>query len=108
MTPNLPVGHHVLKVPSDVPVRGFWSVSVYNRDGYFERNEAGRYSVNSVTAVRDPDGGVTINLGGDGSRPNAIPLPAGWNYTVRLYRPEPEILDKTWSFPTLTEPDQTA
>ena len=63
VSPNLPVGHHVLKVPGDVPVRGFWSVSVYNSDGYFEPNEVGRYSVNSVTAVRDPDGGVTINLG---------------------------------------------
>ena len=106
VSPNLPVGHHVLKVPGDVPVRGFWSVSVYNSDGYFEPNEAGRYSVNSVTAARDRDGGVTINLGGDASLPNAIPLPEGWNYTVRLYQPEPAILDKTWSFPTLSDPDQ--
>ena len=106
VSPNLPVGHHVLKVPGDVPVRGFWSVSVYNIDGYFEPNEMGRYSVNSVTAVRDPDGGVTINLGGDASLPNTIPLPEGWNYTIRLYQPEPEILDKTWSFPTLSEPAQ--
>jgi hypothetical protein len=106
VSPNLPVGHHVLRVPRDVPVRGFWSVSVYNSDGYFEPNEVGRYSVNSVTAVRDPEGDVTINLGGDASLPNAIPLPEGWNYTVRLYRPEPEILNKTWSFPTLSEPDR--
>ena len=106
VSPELPVGHYVLQVPRDVPVRGFWSVSVYNSEGYFEPNEAGRYSVNSVTAVRDPDGGVTINLGGDASLPNAIPLPEGWNYTVRLYQPEPEILDKTWSFPTLSQPHQ--
>ncbi len=25
----------------------------------------------------------------------------GWNYLVRLYRPRPEILDGTWSFPRL-------
>jgi hypothetical protein len=104
VSPNLPPGHYVLRVPRSVPVRGFWSVSVYNSDGYFEPNDAGRYSVNSVTAVRNPDGGVTINLGGDALLPNAIPLPEGWNYTVRLYHPEPEILDKTWSFPTLSEP----
>jgi hypothetical protein len=24
---------------------------------------------------------------------------AGWNYTVRLYRPRAEILDGTWTFP---------
>jgi hypothetical protein len=23
----------------------------------------------------------------------------GWNYTVRLYRPRPEILDGRWKFP---------
>jgi hypothetical protein len=23
----------------------------------------------------------------------------GWNYTVRLYRPRPEILDGSWAFP---------
>lgn len=102
VTPNLPVGHYVLKVPADVPVRGFWSVTVYNAEGYFEPNDVDRYSVNSVTADRDPDGGVTINLGGDPSLPNMVPLPEGWNYTVRLYQPEQSILDKSWSFPALS------
>src|SRR4026208_1121061 len=31
--------------------------------------------------------------------PNCIPIVKGWNYTVRLYRPRPEILDGTWKFP---------
>jgi hypothetical protein len=101
VSPGLPVGHYVLRVPADVPVRGFWSVSVYNADGYFEPNDAGRYSVNSVTAARDENGGATINLGGDPSLPNAIPLPEGWNYTIRLYQPEAQILDGTWTFPAI-------
>jgi hypothetical protein len=25
----------------------------------------------------------------------------GWNYIVRLYRPRPEILDGTWTFPSV-------
>jgi hypothetical protein len=25
----------------------------------------------------------------------------GWNYTVRMYRPGPEILDGSWTFPAL-------
>jgi hypothetical protein len=37
--PGLPARHYRLKVGA-VPVRGFWSVSVYNRDGYFQENEA--------------------------------------------------------------------
>jgi hypothetical protein len=103
VAPGLPVGHYVLKVPADVPVRGFWSVSVYDADGFFAPNAAGRYTVNSITAVRDDDGGATIHLGGDpATDPNAIPLPEGWNYTVRLYQPGPEILDGRWTFPALT------
>jgi hypothetical protein len=30
-------------------------------------------------------------------------LTEGWNYMVRLYRPRPEILSGTWSFP-IAEP----
>jgi len=36
----------------DVPVDGFWSVSVYNKDGYFEKNIYNSYTVNSVSAVK--------------------------------------------------------
>ena len=35
--------------------------------------------------------------------PNAIPVPAGWNYLVRLYRPRAEVTEGTWAFPTLDE-----
>ena len=34
----------------DVPVNGFWSVSVYNAEGYFEKNPLNAYSVNNITA----------------------------------------------------------
>jgi len=30
----------------DVPVNGFWSVSVYDKDGFFKKNEANAYTVN--------------------------------------------------------------
>lgn len=90
---------HTLTV-GDVPVDGFWSVSVYSADGYFVPNDSGRYSVNNVTAEKNADGTVTISLGGDG--PNPIPVPAGWNYVVRLYRPRAEILEGGWTFPVAT------
>ena len=99
--PSLPAGHCTLTVGA-VPVRGFWSVSVYNHDGYFQPNELGRYSVNSVTAVPNGDGSVTINFGGDPDLPNQIPVMEGWNYTVRLYQPQPELLDGRWTFPALS------
>lgn len=83
----------------DVPVDGFWSVSVYNEDGFFQKNLRNVYTMNNVTAKPNPDGSVTIQFGGDESAPNYIPIMPGWNYLVRMYRPRMEILDGTWKFP---------
>lgn len=84
----------------DVPVAGFWSVSVYNADGYFEPNSLNAYTLNNITAAKDADGSITIQFGGcDGGAPNCLPISAGWNYMVRLYRPSPSILDGSWRFP---------
>jgi hypothetical protein len=102
VNPGLPVGEYRLTV-RDVPVDGFWSVSVYNADGYFEPNDRDAVSVNNLTAVRDEDGAVTIHLGGDDTLANSIPITDGWNYLVRLYRPRPEVLDGTWTFPSITD-----
>ncbi|PRC58096.1 carboxylesterase, partial [Mycobacterium sp. ITM-2017-0098] len=82
---------------------GFWSITVYNAEGYFTPNPADAYSVNSVTAKRGTDGSVTVQFGGCGGagagETNCLPLTPGWNYLVRLYRPRAEILDGTWVFP---------
>jgi hypothetical protein len=83
----------------DVPVDGFWSVSVYNKDGYFQKNARNAYTVNNVTAKTNADGSVTIQFGGDETGPNYLPIMPGWNYTVRLYRPRKELLDGVWKFP---------
>jgi hypothetical protein len=82
----------------DVPVDGFWSISVYNKDGYFEKNEFDAYSLNNVTAKKDADGTVTIQFGGcDGKTPNCLPIADDWNYSLRLYRPRAEVLDGRWT-----------
>jgi hypothetical protein len=82
------------------PVNGFWSVSVYNADGYFEKNQLNAYSVNNITAQKGPDDSVTIQFGGcDGKIPNCVPIMKGWNYVVRLYRPHAEIMNGKWKFP---------
>ena len=84
----------------DVPVDGFWSVSVYNAEGYFEKNPYNAYSLNNITAKKSADGSVAIQFGGcDGKIPNCLPIMKGWNYTVRLYRPRAEILNGKWKFP---------
>ncbi|HEY4078464.1 MAG TPA: DUF1254 domain-containing protein [Rhizomicrobium sp.] len=84
----------------DVPVDGFWSVIVYDKDGYIPKNEHNIYSLNNITAKKDADGSVTVQFGGfDGKTPNCIPIVPGWNYLVRLYRPREEVLSGKWKFP---------
>jgi hypothetical protein len=85
MTPNDNEGRtpHVLTV-KDVPVDGFWSVSVYNAKGFFQKNPQDAYSTNNLTADKNPDGSVTIDFGGKKGQPRKA------------------ILDGTWKFPEAT------
>lgn len=90
---------HQLSV-KDVPIDGFWSISLYNAQGYFEKNDRNAYSINNLTAKKDADGSVTVQFGGcDKATTNCLPIMQGWNYIVRLYRPRKEVLDGTWKFP---------
>jgi len=84
----------------EVPVDGFWSVTVYDKDGYYTRNDLNTYSFNNVTAKKGEDGKTTIQFGGCAAETlNCLPTPEGWNYMVRLYRPQAQILDGSWTFP---------
>jgi para-nitrobenzyl esterase len=84
----------------DVPVDGFWSISVYNAKGFFEKNPLDSYSLNNLTAKPNKDGAFTIQFGGCAATTmNCIVTPPGWSYVVRQYRPQRPILDGTWQFP---------
>ena len=101
VTPSKNDGATVYKLNvGSVPVEGFWSISRYNTDGYFQKNESDAYTLNNITAKKSTDGSVTVQFGGcDGKSPNCLPTEKGWNYMVRLYRPRPEILNGKWKFP---------
>jgi hypothetical protein len=101
ITPAGNDGSKVYKLTvKDVPVNAFWSVSLYNAEGYFEKNPYNAYSINSITGKKSADGAIAIQFGGcDGKIPNCLPIMKGWNYTVRLYRPRAEILNGKWKFP---------
>lgn len=94
-----PAGRYMFTF-KDVPVEAFWSVTIYNRDGYLEPNPYDSYNLNSVTSQPEPDGTVVLNLSpeGDGLR-NHLYVMDGWNYVLRLYKPQQAVIDKAWTPP---------
>src|SRR5215467_14470837 len=87
VTPTGNDGKTVYKLEvKDVPVDGFWSVTVYNAKGYFEKNKYNAYSLNNITAKKESDGSINIQFGGcdppspedsgvaGGNVPNCLPI----------------------------------
>jgi hypothetical protein len=63
ITPSRNDGNTVYKLTvKDVPVDGFWSISVYNDRGYYDRNQYNAYTLNNITAKKDADGSVTMQF----------------------------------------------
>jgi hypothetical protein len=84
----------------DVPVDAFWLISLYNGEGYYQKNDLNAYSLNNITSKKSADGSVPIRFGGcDGKIPNCLPIMNGWSYTVQLYRPRAEVLNGKWKVP---------
>ncbi|MDR3034862.1 MAG: DUF1214 domain-containing protein [Kitasatospora sp.] len=91
------------------PVRGFWSLTLYNEHHFFHPNELGRYSLG--TKNKDlhhaADGSLTLTASAtppddDELRSNWLPAPAGpFSLYLRAYWPEPQILDGRWIPPAV-------
>ncbi|MFG2824605.1 DUF1254 domain-containing protein [Kitasatospora sp. NPDC048365] len=91
------------------PVKGFWSVTLYNEHHFFQPNDLNRYSLG--TKNQDlrfaPDGSLTLHAGAKppadpADRPNWLPAPAGrFSLYLRAYWPDPEALDGTWQPPAV-------
>src|ERR1700744_1742999 len=89
------------------PVLAFWSVTGYDKDGYFIANPIHRYAIGDRDTLKfNPDGSLDLFIQADGPGPNSHPnwLTAGdgiFNLTMRLYCPKPAILDGSWHPPAL-------
>lgn len=91
--------HYRLEV-GNVPVGAFWSISVYNSSGHFERNALEAYTLNNLTAKKAENGLIPVRFGGCTPEvANCLPIMPGWNYLVRYYLPQKSILDGTWKLP---------
>lgn len=88
------------------PVRGFWSLTLYNQHHFFHANELDRFSLGTKNKglVTNDDGSLTITVGtdqpDDAALPNWLPAPDGdFSLYLRAYWPSPDILDGTWAPP---------
>jgi hypothetical protein len=90
------------------PARAFWSLTVYDGEGYLLPGVGGRHRLGSSDALqRDADGGLTLYLQpeapvGD-ARANWLPLPPSGpvQLTLRLYEPGGEVLAGRWQPPAV-------
>lgn len=94
------------------PVRGFWSLTVYNQHHFFEPNALKRYSLGTKNKglKLNPDGSLTLYVQADspgrGKEANWLPSPANADFSlyVRAYWPDEAITSGTWTPPAVVRP----
>jgi hypothetical protein len=97
------------KIP---PVRGFWSLTMYDQRQLFTANPINRYAIGDRDKLAfNPDGSLDLYIQrespGQGKESNWLPAPASGPFTMnlRLYWPKLSVLDGSWTPPPVRRVD---
>ncbi|WP_158305819.1 DUF1254 domain-containing protein [Parvularcula bermudensis] len=91
------------------PVEAFWSLTVYNDQGFLVENPLNKYAVGSNTGlVADENGTITVHFATKQPEgvpeANWLPVPDGpFEVTLRMYEPDQEIIDAEWTAPPIVK-----
>lgn len=90
------------------PVKGFWSLTMYNDEKFFYPNPLNRFSLGTKnkTLKYAADGSLTLYLSnkspGKENEANWLPAPPGsFSLIMRLYWPDTSVLEDKWQPPQL-------
>jgi hypothetical protein len=87
------------------PVNAFWSVTLYDADGYQVANPLNRFALSSWMPLKhNPDGSLDLYFQnespGAGKEANWLPAPkTPFNLAMRMYAPKSEALTGKWNPP---------
>ncbi len=91
------------------PADAFWSVTLYDNDGFQVPNSLNRFAVSSWMKFKyGADGSLDLYFQNENPRPdkevNWLPAPKGpFNLTMRLYAPKSDALTGKWVPPAVTK-----
>ncbi len=94
------------------PVNAFWSITLYDPEGYQVANALNRFAVSSWMPFKyDPDGSLDLYFQnaspGADKEANWLPAPKGpFNLTMRLYAPKSDALTGKWNPPPVVKEAQ--
>ncbi len=95
------------------PVSAFWSITLYDAEGYQVANRLDRFALSSWMPLNhNADGSLDLYFQhespGAGKEANWLPAPkAPFNLTMRMYAPKSEALTGKWSPPPVTRVQRT-
>ncbi len=102
-------GHHRYTIHfakgQEPPVYAFWSLTMYNSDGYLVENPIERYALGNRDALkRNPDGSFDILVQADPPQgefeANWLPAPRGpFQLVMRMYWPQQSVISGQWRMP---------